>query len=175
MSTLHSLHMLQNWWWENLIKNSTFCFSRNRKMSNITVISTLPTTATESVVSVATAALTSYLNESSPHSESLLATALSVVSSHASKKPLEFYPNNSYKHHYKAHHHHTSMKYEFTPVTLNSSWSRLSRLLILSCLSVIGSVGNVFMISSLLIEEYLKRAGEFVLLVFLEWVFFFIE
>lgn len=126
-------------------------------MSNITVISTLPTTATEAVVSAAASALTSYLNNSTSHSESLLATALSVVSSHASKK-IEFHPNISHKIQYK---HHTSIKYDFSPVTLSSNWSRLSRLLILSCLSVIGSVGNVFMISSLLIEEYLKRAGEF--------------
>lgn len=127
-------------------------------MSNITVIQ--PTIVTEAVVTAATSALTSYWNETSPHAESLLATALSVVSSHASKKQIEIHPNNSYKYHYKGHHHHLG-KTEFTPVTLNSGWSRLSRLLILSCLSVIGSVGNVFMISSLLIEEYLKRAGEF--------------
>lgn len=135
-------------------------------MSNITVISTLPVTATETMVSAATSAISSFLANSS-ETQSLMATALSVVS--ASKKPLEFYPNNSYKHQIKSHHHHpihhshhpTSNRYEFSPVTLSSDWSRLSRLLILSCLSVIGSVGNVFMISSLLIEDYLKRAGKF--------------
>lgn len=133
-------------------------------MSNITVISTFqPATVTEAVVSAATSALTSYLNETSPHSESLLATALSVVSSHGVKKQIEIHPNNSYKYNYKSHHHNPS-KIEFYPVTLSSGWSRLSRLLILSCLAVIGSVGNVFMISSILIEEYLKRAGEFQIL-----------
>ena len=47
----------------------------------------------------------------------------------------------------------------FSPVTLSPEWSRMSRLLLLSALCVFGSVGNVFMISSVVIEDYLKRPG----------------
>lgn len=47
-----------------------------------------------------------------------------------------------------------------SPVTLSSEWSRLTRLIFLTILSVIGSVGNIFMISSMMIEDHLKKAGE---------------
>lgn len=50
---------------------------------------------------------------------------------------------------------------EYSPVTLSPQWSRLSRLLILSALCILGSVGNIFMISSVVIEDYLKRPGNF--------------
>lgn len=50
---------------------------------------------------------------------------------------------------------------DFSPVTLSTEWSALARLLVLTCLSVIGSIGNVFMISSLMIEDHLKKAGEY--------------
>lgn len=49
---------------------------------------------------------------------------------------------------------------EFSPVTLAAEWSRMARLLVLACLSVLGSIGNVFMISSVMIEDHLKKAGE---------------
>ncbi|GAB0090237.1 G protein-coupled receptor, rhodopsin-like [Sergentomyia squamirostris] len=48
---------------------------------------------------------------------------------------------------------------EISPVTLSPEWSRVARLLLLSCLSVVGSVGNVFLISSIMIEDHLKKAG----------------
>lgn len=48
----------------------------------------------------------------------------------------------------------------FSAVTLSPYWSRLARLLLISFLSVIGSVGNVFMISSVMIEDHLKKAGK---------------
>lgn len=48
----------------------------------------------------------------------------------------------------------------FSPITLSPYWSRLARLLLISFLSVIGSVGNVFMISSVMIEDHLKKAGK---------------
>lgn len=48
----------------------------------------------------------------------------------------------------------------FSPVTLSQHWSRLARLLLISFLSVIGSVGNVFMISSVMVEDHLKKAGK---------------
>lgn len=48
----------------------------------------------------------------------------------------------------------------FSPVTLSPYWSRLARLLLISFLSVIGSVGNVFMISSVMVEDHLKKAGK---------------
>ena len=47
-----------------------------------------------------------------------------------------------------------------SPVTLNSDWSRVAKLLLLTALSVTGSVGNVFMISSVMIEDNLKKRGK---------------
>lgn len=47
------------------------------------------------------------------------------------------------------------------PVTLSSQWSRMARLLLISSLSVVGSIGNVFMVSSVMIEDHLKKAGNF--------------
>ncbi|XP_055908176.1 melatonin receptor type 1B-A-like [Eupeodes corollae] len=58
-----------------------------------------------------------------------------------------------------SHHHHHYKRHEFSPVTLSGEWPRMTRLLILSCISLIGSVGNIFMISSIMIEDHLKRAG----------------
>lgn len=55
-------------------------------------------------------------------------------------------------------------KVDFSPVTLSPHWSRLARLLLISFLSVIGSVGNVFMISSVMVEDHLKKAGKFLFL-----------
>lgn len=49
---------------------------------------------------------------------------------------------------------------DVSPVTLSSEWSRMARLLLISFLAVIGSVGNVFMISSVMIEDHLKKAGK---------------
>lgn len=46
-----------------------------------------------------------------------------------------------------------------SPVTLSSDWSRVARLLLLASLAVIGSVGNVFMISAVMIEDHLKKRG----------------
>ncbi|XP_058125015.1 melatonin receptor type 1B-like [Anopheles ziemanni] len=46
-----------------------------------------------------------------------------------------------------------------SPVTLSTEWPRLARLLLLAGLSVVGSIGNVFMISSVMIEDHLKKAG----------------
>lgn len=56
------------------------------------------------------------------------------------------------------HNHHPHID-TFSPVTLSSEWSRLTRLLFLTIFSVIGSVGNIFMISSVMIEDHLKKAG----------------
>lgn len=50
---------------------------------------------------------------------------------------------------------------EFSPVTLAAEWSRMARLLVLAGLSVVGSIGNVFMISSVMIEDHLKKAGKY--------------
>lgn len=54
------------------------------------------------------------------------------------------------------HRHHIK---DFSSVTLSTEWSSMARLLVLACLSVIGSIGNVFMISSVMIEDHLKKAG----------------
>lgn len=48
-----------------------------------------------------------------------------------------------------------------SPVTLSSDWSRVVRLLMLASLAVIGSVGNVFMISAIMVEDHLKKRGPF--------------
>lgn len=53
----------------------------------------------------------------------------------------------------------TQHQSEVSPVTLSSDWSRVARLLMLASLSVIGSVGNVFMISAVMIEDHLKKKG----------------
>ena len=47
-----------------------------------------------------------------------------------------------------------------SPVTLSSETSRLVRIIFLTIFSVIGSVGNIFMISSVMIEDHLKKAGK---------------
>jgi hypothetical protein len=47
-----------------------------------------------------------------------------------------------------------------SPVTLSSDWSRLARLLLLASLAAVGSVGNVFMISAVMIEDYLRKRGK---------------
>lgn len=46
-----------------------------------------------------------------------------------------------------------------SPVTLSADWSRVARLLLLASLSAVGSVGNVFMISAIMIEDYLRKRG----------------
>ncbi|XP_066155008.1 melatonin receptor type 1B-B-like [Euwallacea fornicatus] len=45
------------------------------------------------------------------------------------------------------------------PVTLNDHWSRLARLILLASMSAVGSVGNVFMMSAVMIEDYLRKRG----------------
>lgn len=54
----------------------------------------------------------------------------------------------------------TKHQEDVSPVTLSTEWPRLARLLLLASLSVIGSIGNVFMISSVMIEDHLKKAGK---------------
>ncbi|KAH0535644.1 melatonin receptor type 1A-like [Cotesia glomerata] len=48
---------------------------------------------------------------------------------------------------------------DVSPVTLSSDWSRVARLLLLASLAVVGSVGNVFMISAIMVEDHLKKRG----------------
>lgn len=48
-----------------------------------------------------------------------------------------------------------------SPVTLSMEWSRVARLLIMIGLSVVGSIGNVYMISSVMIEDHLNKRGEY--------------
>lgn len=48
---------------------------------------------------------------------------------------------------------------DISPVTLSSDWSRVVRLLLVVGLAVVGSIGNVYMISAVMIEDYLKRRG----------------
>ncbi|KAF5300977.1 hypothetical protein FQR65_LT09021 [Abscondita terminalis] len=46
-----------------------------------------------------------------------------------------------------------------SPVTLSGDWSRVARLLTLASLSAVGSIGNVFMISAVMIDDYLRKRG----------------
>ncbi|XP_024891658.1 histamine H2 receptor-like [Temnothorax curvispinosus] len=48
---------------------------------------------------------------------------------------------------------------DISPVTLSSAWSRVARLLLLASLAVSGSVGNVFMISAVVVEDQLNKRG----------------
>ena len=48
---------------------------------------------------------------------------------------------------------------DISPVTLSSAWSRMARLLLLASMAVGGSVGNVFMISAVVVEDQLKKRG----------------
>lgn len=48
---------------------------------------------------------------------------------------------------------------DISPVTLSSAWSRVARLLLLASLAVGGSVGNVFMISAVVVEDQLNKRG----------------
>lgn len=73
---------------------------------------------------------------------SSIITPLALAAKHSSK-------------HYHAHPENVSA------VTLSTEWSRLTRLIFLTLLSVIGSVGNIFMISSVMIEDHLKKAGNY--------------
>lgn len=55
---------------------------------------------------------------------------------------------------------HVLANEEVSPVTLNDHWSRLARLILLASMSAVGSVGNVFMMSAVMIEDYLRKRGE---------------
>lgn len=55
---------------------------------------------------------------------------------------------------------------DISPVTLSSAWSRVARLLLLASLAVGGSVGNVFMISAMVVEDQLNKRGTHVTLFF---------
>ncbi|XP_015116055.1 melatonin receptor type 1A [Diachasma alloeum] len=48
---------------------------------------------------------------------------------------------------------------DVSPVTLSADWSRVAKLLLLASLAVVGSVGNVFMISAVMVEDHLKKRG----------------
>ncbi|XP_031772422.1 uncharacterized protein LOC116414379 [Apis florea] len=50
---------------------------------------------------------------------------------------------------------------DISPVTLSSAWSRVARLLLLASMAVGGSVGNVFMISAVVVEDQLKKRDPF--------------
>lgn len=49
-----------------------------------------------------------------------------------------------------------------SPVTLYEGWSRVARLLLLATMAVVGSIGNVFMISACMIEHQLNKRGLYV-------------
>ncbi|KAF6200805.1 hypothetical protein GE061_005251 [Apolygus lucorum] len=48
---------------------------------------------------------------------------------------------------------------DVSPVTLSNDWSRVARLLTVAGLAVVGSLGNVYMISAVMIEDHLKKRG----------------
>lgn len=99
------------------------------------------TTATMSIV-----APTSIPTTTTTFTVPFLVTSMSHRTLHSLNKA-----SSSTRHHIK----------DFSPVTLSTEWSSMARLLVLACLSVIGSIGNVFMISSVMIEDHLKKAGEY--------------
>lgn len=105
--------------------------------ATLTLNSTLAATAFTSATTAATAATTTLATP-------LLVTSLTHTAAAIRKSYSKSIKNN-----------------EFSPVTLAAEWSRMARLLVLACLSVLGSIGNVFMISSVMIEDHLKKAGEY--------------
>jgi hypothetical protein len=99
------------------------------------------------------------------------ATMSTTTTTHIMEWPLDIIANNSHDSDTmsliitplalaskNSKHHHTHPE-TVSPVTLSSEWTRLSRLIFLTILSVVGSVGNIFMISSVMIEDHLKKAG----------------
>ncbi|KAG8297586.1 hypothetical protein J6590_031628 [Homalodisca vitripennis] len=48
---------------------------------------------------------------------------------------------------------------EMSPVTLGPEGSKVARLLLVVSLATIGSVGNVYMISAVIVEDHLKKTG----------------
>ncbi|XP_015598341.1 melatonin receptor type 1B-A [Cephus cinctus] len=48
---------------------------------------------------------------------------------------------------------------DISPVTLSADWSRVARVLLFTSLAAVGSVGNVFMISAVMVEDQLKKRG----------------
>ena len=56
---------------------------------------------------------------------------------------------------------------DISPVTLSSAWSRMARLLLLASMAVGGSVGNIFMISAVVVEDQLKKRG--IVTISLQW------
>lgn len=102
---------------------------------NSTISSMLiQTTNTAAVVTLTTAAASSISKSNDDNFYAI--TSLSLTS-----KTKKYYDDN------------------VSPVTLSPEWSRMARLLFISFLAVIGSVGNIFMISSVMIEDHLKKAG----------------
>lgn len=106
-------------------------------LSNSTSFAAMPA-ATMPIAAVPTPITTTTTTTFMP----LFVTSLSHRSLHKS--------GSSHRHHIK----------DFSPVTLSTEWSSMARLLVLACLSVVGSIGNVFMISSVMIEDHLKKAGK---------------
>jgi hypothetical protein len=97
------------------------------------------------------------------------ATMSTTTTSNIMEWPLDIIANNSHdgdtmsflitplalaSKHSKHHHPET-----VSAVTLSSDWTRLSRLIFLTLFSVIGSIGNIFMISSVMVADHLKKAG----------------
>lgn len=72
-------------------------------------------------------------------------------------------PSGGHVHGHGSHgvHHAADDLENISPVTLSSDWSRVARLLLLVSLAIVGSVGNVFMISAVMIEDHLKKRGKF--------------
>uniref|UniRef100_A0A182PB70 G-protein coupled receptors family 1 profile domain-containing protein n=1 Tax=Anopheles epiroticus TaxID=199890 RepID=A0A182PB70_9DIPT len=91
-----------------------------------------------------------------------------ALSSRSQQQQQHQHQQQQQQHHQQQHLHHTATGGSdsgrgglgnVSPVTLSTEWPRLARLLLLACLSVVGSIGNVFMISSVMIEDHLKKAG----------------
>jgi hypothetical protein len=81
----------------------------------------------------------SWTSENASGIDTMIIEPLSIVGKHAKHN---FHPHN------------------VSAVLLSTEWPRLTRILFLTIMSAIGSVGNIFMISSVMIEDQLKKAGK---------------
>lgn len=118
---------------------------------DITTIATTLLNSTNLAAATNLSAMSTLAPQTIPITMSAITSSPFLVTS-LSHKTLHSLGKGSFnpKHHIK----------DFSPVTLSTEWSSMGRLLVLACLSVIGSIGNVFMISSVMIEDHLKKAGK---------------
>lgn len=123
-----------------------FCSSTKMEVSTMAfLLSNSSSLVPATTMSMSIVAPTSISTTTTTLTMPFLVTSMSHRTLHSFNKA-----SGSHKHHIK----------DFSPVTLSTEWSSMARLLVLACLAVVGSIGNVFMISSVMIEDHLKKAGK---------------